>query len=62
MISLALLAPLPAMAGNAPECTDDDAHACTESGTSRAWLWGGLAALGLGAAAAGGGGGGGGGA
>jgi len=62
MISLALLAPLPTMAGNAPECTDDDAHACTESGTSRVWLWGGLAALGLGAAAAGGGGGGGGGA
>lgn len=61
MISLALLSPLPAAAAGAPstEC-DATTEQCSESPRkSRAWLWGGLAALGLGAAAGGGGGGGG---
>ena len=58
MISLALLAPLPAMAGTTSSC-DDSEQTCSGPGKSRAWLWGGLAALGLGAAAGGGGGGGG---
>lgn len=54
MIGLALLSPAPAMAAPT-DCEERQSH-CEEAGKGRAWLWGGLAALGLGAAAASGGG------
>ncbi len=54
MIGLALLLPCPAIA-TPTDCEESQSH-CEEAGTSRVWLWGSLAALGLGAVAAGGGG------
>lgn len=59
MISIALLAPVPALAAQDPTCDASDV-ACEQKSGISGWVWGGAAVLGLGALAAGGGGGGGG--